>query len=148
LPRRIRSGRSGTSNTCGLVDLEFIAQYLLLRHAAARPEILTASVDDAFGRLGRAGLLASDEAEQLAAAARLLQQVQAMLRLTVEGEFAPDTATAGLKAALARAAGAPSFEALESSLREREAFARRAFAQHIAEPAAKLAAQQSRENRL
>ena len=41
----------------GLVDLEFIAQYLQLVHAAGHPEILSPNTVAALGNLSRAGLL-------------------------------------------------------------------------------------------
>jgi glutamate-ammonia-ligase adenylyltransferase len=132
----------------GIVDVEFIAQYLLLRHAAERPDILTPNIEAAYRRLGAAGIIAAPEAERLAAAARLLQQVQAMLRLTVEQEFDEATATEGLEAALARAGGAESFDALKARLADAEAAVRRAFAEFIAEPAAQLAARRTREIRI
>ena len=129
----------------GLVDVEFIAQYLLLRHAADHPEILAPSIADAYGRLGAAGLLPAEEAVALAAAARLLQQVQAMLRLTVEDAFDEEAATEGLKTALARAGAAATFAALKTSLAEAQGRVRRAFAEIITEPAARLAARQTKE---
>ena len=129
----------------GLVDVEFIAQYLLLRHATEHPEILAPSIADAYRALGAAGVLKADAAATLAAAARLLQQVQSMLRLTVEEEFDESTATDGLKAALVRAGGAASFEALKAALAAAQFDVRRAFAEIIEEPAAQLAARQTRE---
>jgi [glutamine synthetase] adenylyltransferase / [glutamine synthetase]-adenylyl-L-tyrosine phosphorylase len=129
----------------GLVDVEFIAQYLLLRHASAHPEILVSSIAEAYGRLGAVGLLPPELAAALASAARLLQQVQAMLRLTVEEEFDEATATDGLKTALARAGGVPSFDALKAALAAAQTGVRRAFAESIEEPAARLAARQTRE---
>jgi len=130
----------------GLVDVEFIAQYLLLRHAAGRPEILAPSIVDAYARLGAAGLLPTDRAAALAAAARLFQQVQAMLRLTVEEGFDESSATEGVKAALARAGGAASFDELKASLAAAQAQVRSAFGGIIAEPGARLAERITRES--
>ncbi|MFO0987744.1 MAG: glutamine-synthetase adenylyltransferase [Alphaproteobacteria bacterium] len=79
----------------GLVDVEFIAQYLLLRHAHAHPGILASSIAEAYGRLGAAGLVPAERAASLAAAARLLQQVQAMLRLTIVEEGFDEAAATG-----------------------------------------------------
>ena len=129
----------------GLVDVEFIAQYLQLRHAALRPEILTPNIEAAYRRLGAAGIVPGPQAAELAAAARLLLEVQAMLRLTLEREFAEESATEGLKAALARTGGAPSFDALKEQLTVAQAGVRRAYAEFIAEPAARLAARQTKE---
>ncbi|MBL8665557.1 MAG: bifunctional [glutamine synthetase] adenylyltransferase/[glutamine synthetase]-adenylyl-L-tyrosine phosphorylase [Candidatus Odyssella sp.] len=129
----------------GLVDVEFIAQYLLLRHAHAHPGILASSIAESYGRLGAAGLVPAERAASLAAAARLLQQVQAMLRLTIEEGFDEAAATGGLKAALARAGGAADFDALKAALAAAQADVRRAYAEIIEEPAARLAAKQTRE---
>jgi [glutamine synthetase] adenylyltransferase / [glutamine synthetase]-adenylyl-L-tyrosine phosphorylase len=129
----------------GLVDVEFIAQYLLLRHAQARPDILAPSIADAYRLLGAAGFLPAEQAATLAGAARLFQQVQAMLRLTVEEGFDESNASEGLKAALARAGGAASFDALKASLAAAQDSVRRAYAEHIAEPAARLAARKTKE---
>src|SRR5262249_38784521 len=46
----------------GLVDLEFIAQYLQLRHAATHPAIVDQNTLRALDKLSRAGLLAPDAA--------------------------------------------------------------------------------------
>ena len=63
---------------------------------------------------------------------------------SIEG-FDENTATEGLKAALARAGGAASFEALKAVLAEAQADVRRAYAEYIAEPAARLAAEKTKE---
>ena len=61
----------------GLVDIEFLAQYLMLRHGAEHPDILSQNTSDALSRLTAAGLLAqtgsrgnSGYAGTVAAAAR------------------------------------------------------------------------------
>jgi hypothetical protein len=69
-----------------------------------------------------------------------LQQVQAMLRLSVEGEFDAANTTDGQKAALARATAAPTFEALVDSLRAAQQTVHGAFDAIVTEPAAKVAA--------
>ncbi len=132
----------------GLVDVEFIAQYLLLLHAAERPAILAPSIADAYRQLGAAGFLPLDRAAALAAAARLLQQVQAMLRLTVEESFDESAATEGLKAALYRAGGAAGFEALKAALAAAQAEVRHAFAEYVADAAARLAPRKTRESKI
>jgi len=129
----------------GIVDVEFIAQYLLLRHAAAHPEIVTPAIADAYRRLGAAGVLEAARSEELAAAARLLHQVQAMLRLMVEGEFDAANITDGQKAALARATAATDFESLVEALGAAQQSVHRAYAEIIGEPAARLAARKTRE---
>ena len=100
----------------GLVDLDFLAQYLQLRHAAERPEVLASSSELAFARLAEAGLLGPALAERLIAAAQLMRQLQNLLRLTVAERFEEETATESLKLSLARAGGCGSFAELKEKL--------------------------------
>ncbi len=104
----------------GLVDLEFIAQYLQLVHAASHPAILSANTVAALTNLWRAGLLPPAAAEALLPAARLLNNLTQVLRLCLDGPFAPDKASPGLKALLARAGEAPDFSRLEAELAQRQ----------------------------
>jgi glutamate-ammonia-ligase adenylyltransferase len=102
----------------GLVDLEFIAQYLQLVAAADHPEALDQSTAGAFTRLAAAGALSTEDAETLGAAARLVNDLTQILRLCLDGPFEPASAPRGLKDLLARAGDAPSFETLEAHLRQ------------------------------
>ena len=67
----------------GVLDLEFIAQYHLLRHAARHPSILVQSTQAAYRRMGEAGVLDAEDAGELADIAAFLQRLQGLLRLTV-----------------------------------------------------------------
>ena len=102
----------------GLVDLEFITQYLQLAHAADHPQILDQNTVQALGKLAAAGLLQPAHADVLIPAARLLNNLTQVLRLCLEGAFTPDTAPDGLKELLARAGEVPDFPRLEGALRE------------------------------
>ena len=73
----------------GLVDLEFIAQYLQLVHAADHPEILSPNTATALANLGRAGLLPAAAADALLPAARLFHNLTQVLRLCLDGPFVP-----------------------------------------------------------
>lgn len=87
----------------GLVEAEFLAQYLQLRHAAERPEILTPATIGVFERA--AGHQIDDaEARILIRAVQLYRRLQALLRLSLEGRIHPQTAPKGLIEALLRAA--------------------------------------------
>jgi glutamate-ammonia-ligase adenylyltransferase len=105
----------------GLVDLEFIAQYLQLVHAAAHPSVLSQNTAAALTRLGEAGLLAASAADALLPAANLLNNLTQVLRLCLDEAFDPGKAAEGLKALLARAGEAPDFSHLEADLAAREA---------------------------
>jgi [glutamine synthetase] adenylyltransferase / [glutamine synthetase]-adenylyl-L-tyrosine phosphorylase len=104
----------------GLVDLEFIAQYLQLVHAAERPEVLSQNTLVALSKLERAGCLPAAAADSLLPAARLLNNLTQVLRLCQDGPFQPKTAPEGLKLLLARAGDAPDFVRLEAELAARQ----------------------------
>src|SRR3546814_11979489 len=59
----------------GLIDLDFLAQYLQLRHAAERPEVLSTSTQQAFARLADAGVLEEAQTALLIEATRVLRHV-------------------------------------------------------------------------
>jgi len=102
----------------GLVDLEFIAQYLQLIHAASHPGVLSQNTCRAFQLLGEAGCLEAGDAEALIAATRLIHDLTQVVRLCQDGPFDPATAPWGLKELAARAGDCPSFEALEIKLKD------------------------------
>ncbi|HEX7777462.1 MAG TPA: bifunctional [glutamine synthetase] adenylyltransferase/[glutamine synthetase]-adenylyl-L-tyrosine phosphorylase [Parvibaculum sp.] len=111
----------------GLVDLEFICQYLQLVHGARHPGILHHHTRTALGRIGAAGLIPSETADRLIAAVDLTLNLTQVVRICVEGVFKPEEATPGLKALLARAGNAPDFSALEAQLRETQAGVHKLF---------------------
>ncbi len=69
----------------GLVDVEFIAQYLQLLHAPSHPQVLSPSTRAALRALREAGLLEPSVADDLVAALRLWQAIQHRVRLTLSG---------------------------------------------------------------
>ncbi|MEJ0076044.1 MAG: bifunctional [glutamine synthetase] adenylyltransferase/[glutamine synthetase]-adenylyl-L-tyrosine phosphorylase [Alphaproteobacteria bacterium] len=117
----------------GLVDLEFIAQYLQLVHAHDRPEILDPSTARALDKAARLGLLSADEADVLRPAVRLYQNLTQILRLCLPGPFDPKSAGAGLLSLLARAADVPDFATLEAHLKETQAKVRASFVRILGE---------------
>ncbi len=128
-----------------LYDLDFLAQYLQLRHAAEHPEVLSPSTSEAFGRLAKAGLMTPESAGFLAEATRLWRRVQGYLRLTVGDRFDEAAAPPGLKAALARAGGAEDFEALKERLMETAQGVSHCYSELIAGPARRAGADEDRE---
>ncbi|MBM3517004.1 MAG: bifunctional [glutamine synthetase] adenylyltransferase/[glutamine synthetase]-adenylyl-L-tyrosine phosphorylase [Alphaproteobacteria bacterium] len=120
----------------GLLDVEFLCQWLQLGHAAEHPEVIDTRTDVALERLAKAGALSIALANDLAAAARFLRSVQVLLRLTVAGEFDEAAAPPGLKAILVRATGAHGFADLRARLLATEAAVHAHFRTLIAEPAA------------
>lgn len=122
----------------GLVDIEFIAQYLQLRHAHDHPSVLAANTTVALARLVEARVLDSDIADELIDAMRLWRNVQAVLRLTLESRFDEDTAPDGLRAALARGAGADNFDSLRAEMLDTARRAHEHFIALIEKPAEAL----------
>jgi len=88
----------------GLVEAEFLAQYLQLSQLANHPTMRTVSTEETFMKAAVIGVLSDDDAELLADAVKLYRRLQAVLRLSVEGKFAAATAPRALCHALLRAA--------------------------------------------
>ncbi len=100
----------------GLIDLEFLAQYLQLRSAADNPDVLATATQAAFSRLADAGVLDQDQALRLVEATRFLRQVQEALRLTVGPAFDADSLSPALQASLAATVGLQDFAELRETL--------------------------------
>lgn len=111
----------------GLVDIEFVTEYLQLRHASDAPEILEPNTVSALTRLCVAGFLPEKDAQILVETARLELDLLQILRLAVTGAFDPARATPAMKALLLRAVGAEDFAALENRLVAAEASTRAIF---------------------
>jgi glutamate-ammonia-ligase adenylyltransferase len=111
----------------GLVDLEFIAQYLQLIHAHATPDILDTATARVLDKAARLGLLAAEDSDVLRPAVRLYQNLTQILRLCLSGPFDPKAAGQGLLSLLARAGDVPDFATLEAHLTETQARVRASF---------------------
>jgi glutamate-ammonia-ligase adenylyltransferase len=122
----------------GLVDLEFIAAYLQLRHGAEHPHITAPNTVDAFRRLGATGLLEAADTGALIAASLLMRRVRGMLRLTVDGTQVERQSSAALRAALARVGEAADFDGLRDKVLAAQDKVRHIYARLIDEPAAAL----------
>ncbi|MTW17194.1 bifunctional [glutamine synthetase] adenylyltransferase/[glutamine synthetase]-adenylyl-L-tyrosine phosphorylase [Rhodoplanes serenus] len=117
----------------GLVDIEFITQYLQLVHAATTPAILDTSTIRVLEKAARHGLLPVEEAEVLRPAARLYHDLTHVLRLCLDGPFEPSKAGAGLLALLTRAADVPNFANLEAHLVDTQEKVRASFVRLLGE---------------
>jgi [glutamine synthetase] adenylyltransferase / [glutamine synthetase]-adenylyl-L-tyrosine phosphorylase len=111
----------------GMVDIDFIAQYLQLVHAAAKPDILDVSTVQVLDNAVRLGVLPSSSAEILRTAARLYNNLTQILRLCVTGKFNPETAGEDLLRVMSRAGDAPDFSSLEARVKETQAEVRGIF---------------------
>ncbi|OQW60719.1 MAG: glutamine-synthetase adenylyltransferase [Proteobacteria bacterium SG_bin9] len=111
----------------GMIDIEFIAQYLQLVHAHEKPDILATGTLQVLDNAARLGLLPHASAETLRRAERLYHDLTQILRLCVSAGFKPETAGDDLLRILARAADEPDFSSLEARVRDTQAEVRQVF---------------------
>jgi glutamate-ammonia-ligase adenylyltransferase len=111
----------------GLIDVEFIAQYLQLIHAASAPDILDTSTARVLDKAARAGLIGAEHAEVLRNAVRLYGNLTQVLRLCLVGPFDPEAASPGLSGLLTRAADVPDLPTLDAYLAETRQKVRASF---------------------
>jgi glutamate-ammonia-ligase adenylyltransferase len=125
----------------GLVDVEFIVQYLVLKHGHEHPKVLAPSTGAAIAALGEAGVLDADTALRLSQALDLWHSLLGLLTLTISGDItaAREAEMSGaLKADLVRAAAAKDFAQLESLVKITAGWVHSLFNELIAEPATDL----------
>jgi glutamate-ammonia-ligase adenylyltransferase len=118
----------------GLIDIEFIAQYLQLVHAAALPEILDTSTARTLEKAARLGVLAPEDATVLRPAVQLFHDLTQILRLCLPSRFDPQTANPGILGLLARAADLPDFPTLAAHLAETQRAVRACFVRILGGP--------------
>lgn len=102
----------------GLIDVEFLTQFLQLVSAHEHPEVLDQSTEAALAKLTRAQVLAFGDAEILVPAATLYHTLTQVLRLCFDKPFVPEEAPRALKDLLARASDMPDFPTLEGMLKD------------------------------
>jgi glutamate-ammonia-ligase adenylyltransferase len=117
----------------GTVDIDFIAQYLQIVHAAEKPDILDVSTLHVLDNAARLGVLPQSAAEVLRPAARLYHDLTQILRLCVSEGFKPETAGEDLLRVMARAGDAPDFSSLEARVKETQSEVRRVFRELLVE---------------
>ena len=100
----------------GLIDLEFIVQYLMLREARSSPEILRRSSAEALVALGETGVLPSRAQQELRDAEKLFRDVQSVLVLVNDRMPAPVALPSPDAATLARCVGAVDFAQLGADI--------------------------------
>lgn len=100
----------------GMVDMDFLAQYLVLRHGAAHPQIWHRGARAVFEAAAELQLLDATLATQLVEAKKYLSDLLSLLRLSAPGGLIQDDAPAGLKRLLVDAMHAPDFEHLKEKM--------------------------------
>jgi glutamate-ammonia-ligase adenylyltransferase len=128
----------------GLVDAEFIAQYLMLRHAAEQREIVRANTSAALAALADSGFLDGAAARELIAALALWRQVQGTLKLVLDETLDEASAPPALTTMLARNAGAVDFAGLKVDMTAAAEAVRAHYRAIIEAPAEEAGARLSR----
>jgi glutamate-ammonia-ligase adenylyltransferase len=102
----------------GLVDIEFIAQYLSLIAPLSGFDASTrdTGTEDTLRRLGPASMAPAD-LDTLIGALRLYSDIAQIIRLCVDGAFDPQDAPEGLKELLCQISELPDLGVLEGELR-------------------------------
>jgi len=119
----------------GLIDLEFIVQYLMLREAADAPEVLHRETGAALAALGAAGALPPQGVHELGEALALLRHLRGLLALLFDGVPDPVALEGPAGFTLARCAGAVDFARLEADMTATGARVRAWYDRLIAGPA-------------
>ncbi|PTS90631.1 MULTISPECIES: bifunctional [glutamine synthetase] adenylyltransferase/[glutamine synthetase]-adenylyl-L-tyrosine phosphorylase [unclassified Caulobacter] len=110
----------------GLVDIEFVAQFLQLRHAAGGGP-LAQNTGEALAALRAAGLGEASALSALETAWRLEQDLSQLLKVALEDGTDPELEPKAFKAMLARAGHARTFATLKTRLARAKQEARAAF---------------------
>jgi glutamate-ammonia-ligase adenylyltransferase len=87
----------------GIVEIEFLAQFLQLAFLAEHPQIRDRSTPALFGKAAAAGILPAEEAARLEEAWRLMIRLFATLRLSQDEKTMPKNAPPAMQEALLRA---------------------------------------------
>ncbi len=119
---RIRKSHAGQSpwevkhRPGGLIDLDFIEQYLKLCFADRHPEILDEAHGDAVTFAGQCGILTDADVEAVQNARVLMRSVQMLLRLTMTEGAAEGTLPKTVQEKLCRVVGMVDFESLKAHM--------------------------------
>lgn len=105
----------------GLIDIDFIAQYLLLKYAPSHPDAQPGSAPFIFRWLASKNVIASTMADRLCYLENSLTHVFHMLRLCTDRHFEEHAAPEGLKTLLYESLKESHFESLKKRLIEVEA---------------------------
>ena len=110
----------------GLIDIEFVAQYLQLSVAGSGGPLATPTVE-ALRQLGKAGVLSPTQVDDLEAAWSLQQSMSQLLRVALSESADPQAEPRAFKALLARSAHVANLSALKRKIAAQRQNARRAY---------------------
>jgi len=105
----------------GLLDIEFIAQFMQLAHGADDGGVLSPNTCEALANCARLGYLDQETTDVLIGASALYRNLTALFRVAIVGNLDPSQAPRGLANTVQKLAGADNLAQLESDLRESQA---------------------------
>ena len=111
----------------GLMDIEFIAQTLVLRHAHSAASLRQYNTADILVAAREEGIVANEDAVCLLEGYGLMRDLMQWQRAMVVGEFNPVTADRSFLKRLAAIIGLPDFRLLDSHLKQTQAKIRSIF---------------------
>ncbi|MBO0334539.1 bifunctional [glutamine synthetase] adenylyltransferase/[glutamine synthetase]-adenylyl-L-tyrosine phosphorylase [Sneathiella sp. CAU 1612] len=116
----------------GLMDLEFLCQYLRLKHGPDHPDILDPNSMDSLKVMKSEGILAPDVADRLVEILRLYLNISGLKQLCLGGRKIDETIPLALKNALAAAAEVDNFDELAKKLKSAQDDIDRLLHAHLA----------------
>lgn len=111
----------------GLMDIEFIAQTLVLSHARHHPSIVRQNTALILEQAASVGVLDPEMGETLRDTYTLQRDLFEWQRTMLNGDFNPDAVDSAFRRRLAQVAGLPDFKLLAAHLTERQAAVRTIF---------------------
>jgi [glutamine synthetase] adenylyltransferase / [glutamine synthetase]-adenylyl-L-tyrosine phosphorylase len=100
----------------GMIDAEFIAQYLQLREAAEHPSVIAQTLEASLSALADCGALSTQQAKDWTGAYQTLSRFQLLLRLTRPDAQTPADLPIGVQQAIARSLGLADMDAVLAGL--------------------------------
>jgi len=104
----------------GLLDIEFIVQYLVLKHAYMYPNIIASGTEATLKKLHEHDLITLPQFKQLSSACRVWQNLLGYLALILDGTIDDEKLLSmpeAVKQSLSSVAGVKNFRALEQLIR-------------------------------
>jgi glutamate-ammonia-ligase adenylyltransferase len=115
----------------GLIDIQFICQFLQIALAHERPELLDQNTAAVIEQLGQYDILPERSVQELADAHRLMDELNHILKVCLQDEFDPESAPEGLNSLLLRAADMPDIAVLDAALSDAQKSVKSVFNQVV-----------------
>ncbi len=123
----------------GLIDMEFICQYLMLFSGNEYHTIFTPKLSEAIEKLQNIGHFNKETAQKMHSAHEFMQQIQSLIRLCLgKAPTRSDDIPEGLKQTLLQATNLNNFADLESTLEKHQLFIYKLYEKLIETPAVNL----------